>query len=133
MTGQIPYAVNRRRHTTSTSERRARVRRGWLAEWAAALLFLTKGYRVLARRVKTGAGEIDLVAVRGRRLAFIEVKRRRTYEDAEASISNRQRRRIRAAASLWLAKRQRYQEHSIEFDLVLIVPGNWPRHIQNGL
>ena len=88
---------------------------------------------MLAKRVRTGAGEIDLVAIRGRRLAFIEVKQRKSFEDAEASISGKQRRRIRAAAGLWLAKRPRYQDRSIEFDLVLIVPGNWPRHIQNGL
>ena len=36
----------------------------------------------MAQRYKTQVGEIDLVALKGRRLAFIEVKRRKTTEDA---------------------------------------------------
>jgi putative endonuclease len=45
-------------------------------------LLRLKGYAVVARRYKTPVGEIDLVALKGKRLAFIEVKRRKTKEDA---------------------------------------------------
>ena len=59
-------------------DRIARYRRGRLSEWLAAAALLAKGYRILGRRVRTPYGEIDLIAVRGRRLAFVEVKRRAT-------------------------------------------------------
>lgn len=114
-------------------ERRARLRRGRLSEAIGAAVLLAKGYRILGRRVKTRAGEIDIVAVRRKRLAFVEVKRRPTHEAAEAAISARQARRIRDAADYWLARRPRYQGHEQGFDLVLLVPGHWPRHIPNGL
>ena len=57
-------------------------RHGVFAETLAALLLRLKGYAIVARRYKTPVGEIDLVALKGRRLAFIEVKRRKTREDA---------------------------------------------------
>jgi len=53
-----------------------------LAETLVATLLRLKGDRIVARRYKTPVGEIDLVALRGKRLAFIEVHRRKTREDA---------------------------------------------------
>ena len=58
-------------------------------------MLMAKGYRILGLRAKTPKGEIDLIALRGRRLVFVEVKRRLTLEDAEASITPRQRERNR--------------------------------------
>jgi Uncharacterised protein family UPF0102 len=57
-------------------------RSGLFAETVTALLLRLKGHRIVARRYKTPVGEIDLVALKGRRLAFIEVRRRKTAEDA---------------------------------------------------
>lgn len=113
--------------------RQARQRRGHHAEWLAALALMVRGYRVIARRQKTPLGEIDLIAVRGRRLAFVEVKRRATREEAEAAITAEQRSRVRRAASLWLARNARYQTHEIGFDLVFQLPRRWPVYIENGL
>ncbi len=114
-------------------ERRARLRKGRASEAFAAALLMAKGYLILGRRVKTHAGEIDIIAVRGKRLAFVEVKRRATREAAEAAVSARQAARIRRAADHWLARRPRYHNHEQGFDLMLLVPGRWPRHIVNGL
>lgn len=86
--------------------RQARVRAyrsGLFAETLAALLLRLKGHRVVARRYKTPVGEIDLVALKGKRLAFIEVKRRKTAEDAAWTVPAKQRRRIVRAAQYWLA------------------------------
>ena len=116
----------------AADERRTRLRRGRFAEVLAAAALMAKGYRILGRNVKTRAGEIDIIAVRGKRLAFVEVKRRPTTDDAEAAIGERQAARIRAAADYWLARRSRYHEHEQGFDLVLLVPRRWPRHIPNG-
>jgi putative endonuclease len=104
-----------------------------MAETLAAAALLVKGYRIIGRNVRTRAGEIDIIAVRGKRLAFVEVKRRMTGEDAEAAVSGRQAARIRNAADYWLANRPRFHEYEQGFDLVLLIPRRWPRHIPNGL
>lgn len=114
-------------------ERRQRERRGRWAEIAAATALMLKGYRIAGRRIKTPAGEIDLIAIRGRRVAFVEVKQRASLADAEASITDRQRQRVRRAASHWLGKQSRYQSFEQRFDLVFVMPRRWPCHIENGL
>jgi len=114
-------------------ERRTRLRKGRASEALAAAVLMAKGYLILGRRVKTRAGEIDIIAMRGKRLAFVEVKRRATREAAEAAITAKQAARIRRAADHWLAHRPRYHNHELGFDVVLLVPGRWPRHIVNGL
>jgi putative endonuclease len=53
--------------------REARVRayrRGLFAETLAAFLLRLKGHRIVAQRYRTPVGEIDLVAIKGRRLAW---------------------------------------------------------------
>jgi putative endonuclease len=115
------------------AEHRLRLRRGRVSEALAAAMLIAKGYRILGRRVRTRAGEIDIVAVRGKRLAFVEVKRRLTREDAEAAVSARQAARIRRASDLWLAPRPRYHGRVFAFDVILLVPGRLPRHILDGM
>ena len=114
------------------AERQARFRLGHWAEWVASLALTLKGYRILARRCKTHSGEIDLIAVRGGTLAFVEVKARATLEAAQASISNRQAARSRRAASLWLGERTRYHNFEQRFDALYIVAGLWPHHVPAG-
>ena len=74
-----------------------------LAETLVATLLRLKGNRIVARRYKTPVGEIDFVVLRGKRLAFIEVQRRKTREDAEWTLPTRLRRRIVRAAQYWHA------------------------------
>jgi putative endonuclease len=106
-------------------------RRGVLAEAVVATLLRLKGNRIVARRYKTPVGEIDLIALKGKRLAFIEVKRRKTREDAAWTLPSRQRRRIVRAAQYWLAGHPTYAGHEIASDVVLTAPFAWPRHIAN--
>lgn len=77
---------------------------GRWAEHAAALFLRFKGYRILARRYKTPVGEIDLVAERGRTLAFVEVKWRPTARAALEAIPPRQRDRVSRAANWYLSR-----------------------------
>ena len=124
------------RHQTRDGQREARrrsERRGHTAERFAALVLRLRGYRILARRARTPLGEIDVVAVRGRRVAFVEVKRRLTLEAAESALTAAQRTRIRRAAALWLARNTRYQSYEIGFDLVLLVARRWPRYLRDAL
>lgn len=116
-----------------TEQRQARYRRGHKSEWLAAGWLMLKGYRVLARRFRGPAGEVDLIVCRRRRLAFVEVKHRPSWQACEASITNRQRQRIRRAADNWLAKNRAYQNHDITFDAVFLVPAKWPRHLPDVL
>ena len=114
--------------------RQARVRAyrsGLFAETLAALLLRLKGHRVVARRYKTPVGEIDLVALKGKRLAFNEVKRRKTAEDAAWTVPAKQRRRIVRAAQYWLAGHPDFAGHDIAFDVVLAAPWRWPQYIAN--
>jgi len=110
--------------------RRRSEARGRRAEWAVALWLRLQGWQILDRRARTGAGEIDIVARRGRTLAFIEVKTRARADLALTSLTPRQQARIVRAGALWRARYKRFSHLQPRFDLVLAVPGRWPRHIK---
>lgn len=112
----------------SARARKAAERRGHATETLAALLRI-KGYRIVGRRFRSRAGEIDLIARRGRRLAFVEVKARRTPSEAAWAITPRQQARIIRAAEHWLAIQGEGEDFDMLFDVVLIGPWAWPRHI----
>lgn len=110
--------------------RRVAERRGRRAEdWAAWWLRL-KGYRVLARRVQTPVGEVDLVVRRGRTLAFVEVKARDRLDKAEMALHPAAQQRIARAARILLARFARAGDAAVRIDAVLVVPGRWPRHLE---
>ena len=113
----------------STRARKAAERRGHAAETLAELLLRIKGYRIIGRRFRSRAGEIDLIARRGRRLAFVEVKARASADEAAWAITPRQQARIIRAAEHWLAIQGGEQDFDMSFDVVLIGPWAWPRHI----
>jgi putative endonuclease len=112
-------------------ERVAAFRLGLSAESRAALLLIAKGYRIAARRWKTPFGEIDIVARRRRDLVFVEVKARERADDAADAVTERAKRRIIAAAELWLAHYPDDAQRNIRFDVMLVTPGRMPRHIAN--
>jgi putative endonuclease len=123
--------------SSSESEKRTALQRafwrGHYAEYAAAAFLVAKGHRILARRFKTHVGEIDLIAKRGRRVAFIEVKHRATIEDCQDAVTPLTRRRVHGAADLWLARHERYQGCNLGFDLIFVVPRHWPVHVVDAL
>ncbi len=114
---------------TPRPERRAAFHRGLSAETRAAALLLVKGYRIVARRWQSPVGEVDIIARRGRVLVFVEVKARERLDEAAEAVTQRQRRRIAAAATAWLARHPEDGSRDIRFDAVLVVPRRWPRHI----
>jgi len=103
-------------------ERVARYRRGRRAEWIAAASMMMRGYRILFVRYKTPVGEIDLIAKRGRRIAFIEVKRRKTLDEALRSITPKLQHRVHHAAALWLRRHAPQFTGDTGFDVVALVP-----------
>ena len=105
------------------------LRRGYLAEYRAALCLLLKGYRIVAMRHRTKRGEIDIIARRGDLIACVEVKARRSAEAGVFAVTATAQRRIRAASDLWLAKQPDYNRLSVRYDIVTVTPWGWPRHL----
>ena len=113
-----------------TPARRAAETRGRSSETLAAWLLRLKLYRILGRRVRTHAGEIDLVARSPAGvLCFIEVKARRDQRSAIESVAQRQRARIERAASLFVAGKPNLVRRGVRFDIVTVAP--FPRHIKD--
>ena len=112
-----------------TGARHARERRGRRAESLTSWMLRLKGYRILARRYRTPAGEIDLVARRGGTVVFVEVKARTDLETAAGAIAPRQQNRILAAAAFFVAAHPWAAPLVQRFDAVLLVKGRWPRHV----
>ena len=106
--------------------RRLAERRGRRAETLAVLLLACQGFRIVARRWRGPAGEIDIVARRGGLLVACEVKARRT-EEVEP-VAPRQWRRIGAALDAFVAHRPELAACERRFDLIEVRPGRLPRH-----
>jgi putative endonuclease len=105
-------------------------RRGRRGETLAAWYLRLKGWRIVARRVKTPRGELDLVARRGRMVAFVEVKWRNTAAELDLAIDEYRLRRVAAAAEA-VAVRFVQAGDDQRIDVLLLAPGRLPRHIVN--
>ena len=111
-----------------SAERQRRYRRGLRAETLAAWYLRGKLYRILDSRFSCSAGEIDLVARRLNRLAFVEVKRRATLEAARDAVTYDNQDRVIEASHIWLSRHASLRHLSVTYDIIAIVPGTWPRH-----
>ncbi len=109
--------------------RRRSERSGRYAEWVAALMLQLKGYRILARRYRAKSGEIDLIARRGRVIAFVEVKTRARLDHALDAVTARARRRIERAADMFIARNPRLAECDMRYDIVAMAPWRF-RHLR---
>lgn len=98
-------------------------------EVLAALFLMAKGWRILGFRLRTPQGEIDLVALKGRILAVVEVKRRATLEAALDAVKPQQLARLRRAGEALAARRPRLSGASVRLDLIALAPGKIPRHV----
>jgi putative endonuclease len=119
--------VNTPRQTRAQAERAGR-----RAETFAALALQLKGYVILARRAKNARGEVDLIARRGKVLAFIEVKMRQKPTDPATILTPSQMQRIVNGATGWAASRSWAQNCYWRYDFVLVLPWRWPVHIKDG-
>jgi putative endonuclease len=104
--------------------------RGRRAETLAAWWLRLWGWRILASRARVPGGEVDLVARRGRTLAFVEVKQRSTEDAAAWSLDEYRLRRVAVAAQK-LAPRYARDGDDIRIDAMFIVPRRLPRHLPN--
>ncbi|HBO42715.1 MAG TPA: YraN family protein [Planctomycetaceae bacterium] len=97
---------------------------GERGEALAARYLRRRGYRILGRHVRLPSGELDLVALDGKTIVFIEVKTRKSDQHgqpSEAVTPEKQRRLTRLAVTF--LKRHRLHEHPARFDVIGIT---WP-------
>lgn len=110
--------------------RQAAEQRGRWAETLACWVLRLKGWRILARRARVPGGEVDIVARRGRIVAFVEVKARASDAAAAFALDQYRLRRVAVAAER-LAPRFLRKGDDVRIDAMLIVPRRWPRHLAN--
>lgn len=118
-------------------DRRAteRLRLGRAAEEAAARHLETRGWRLIARNVRVGRGELDIVARRGPVLAFVEVKARRTRACGapEDAVNGAKRRQVARLAQLWLAARPWALAgiDDVRFDIIAVDLSSFPAAVRH--
>lgn len=100
------------------------------AEAQAAQWLMQQGWQVLAERVKTKLGEIDLIATKPGIVGFFEVKWRKKAADLDMAIDEKRLARVAAAVEL-VAYDYADPSDDITIDVLLLAPGTRPRHIPN--
>lgn len=105
-------------------------RRGRRAETIAAWWLRLQGWRIMARRLRTPVGEVDLVARRGGTVSFVEVKSRHDDEGLSLAIDRHRLMRVARAAEALIPRFAKRGE-TIRIDVILIAPGHLPRHLKN--
>lgn len=114
----------------STPERQEADSRGREGEAEAAMWLAQQGWRIVAERVKTKAGEIDLIAKRTGLVAFVEVKWRARAAALADAIDERRLTRVAKAAEI-VAHEYATDGEDIRIDVILLAPGRKPTHIEN--
>ena len=93
---------------------------GIAAEAAVARFYEQHGHVIAARRWRSAAGEIDLIARKNGGVVFIEVKKSRSLDHAASALSNRQIARIYSSAAIFLDGEPRGQDSDARFDVALV-------------
>jgi putative endonuclease len=104
----------------SQCQRQKSYRFGLSGETTASAFLASNGFEILKHRYRNACGEIDLIAKRSGHLAFVEVKSRRTCDEAAWSVAPRQQKKIRATAEVFLAENPDYDSYSASFDVILV-------------
>ena len=125
-----PPSPSPSRKRKGTHDRKAAEATGRRGERLAGWWLRLKGWSILDRRVRTPAGEVDLVARKGNLIAFVEVKTRATAAELDFAIDERRLARVAAAAE-YLMPRYAGAGDDIRVDVILLAPGTRPRHIEN--
>lgn len=107
--------------------------RGVAAEAAACAALMRDGWSILARRLRTEAGEIDIVAEAAGVVVLAEVKSRRRLADAASAITPRQQARLLAAAELVLADHPHWGRMGVRIDLLVVDAAGRVRRIADAV
>jgi putative endonuclease len=90
------------------------------SEQRARRHYRLRGYRILGENVWIGGYELDLIVRRGRSLAFCEVKSKSGvgFGDPLEMVTVEKMRRLRRAATAWLAAHPEHGGCDVRFDVV---------------
>lgn len=102
-----------------------------MAEGAAELFLRAKGFEILERRYRTPVGEVDIVAIDGQYLVFIEVKARATVDIALESLTPKMRGRIQDASMHFLSANPQYAGYPMRIDVMAVKLPFTIRHLEN--
>ncbi len=111
-------------------KKQAAERRGRQAERIAGWWLRLKGWRIIGRRMRTAAGEVDIVARRGAIIAFVEVKARASDAELDLAIDARRLARVAASAEILFHDIAKPGD-DMQIDVMLLAPGRPPRHLTN--
>jgi putative endonuclease len=105
---------------------------GRRAERRASWWYRLRGYRVLAANAWVGGYELDLVVRRGRRVVFCEVKSKGggAFGEAVDMVDAEKQRRVRQAATAWLARHPEHAGLAVSFDVIAVQEGRLVRLAQ---
>ena len=112
------------------ADRKQAHKRGQRAEVWCAFILRLQGYTICERNWRVPVGEVDIIARRGKVLAFVEVKSRETIGAAREAVSKKQRWRIENAAGAYLAIHPECANLHVRFDVMAVAPKTWPAHIR---
>ena len=95
---------------------------GQSGEQAAVVFLKSKGFRIIQTNYRVAGAEVDIIAITGRILCFIEVKTRKSGDFGlpEAFVTRAKQRKIIRAAKFF-SSRKPYREHLIRFDVISII------------
>ena len=120
---QRPYH-NLNRNFLSTYEK------GISAERVASKVLASEGYEILGQRIRTGYGEIDILAKKGNDVVAVEVKQRKTLVGAKCCITTQQQRRI-SNALLYIASERNKSLENYRIDVLCLDAVGRFEHIEN--
>jgi putative endonuclease len=108
---------------SSVLKRQAAEAKGRVAEAFVAQHWQSHGFNILAQRMRTKAGEIDLIVADSSTLIFVEVKSRKSFVQAADAVLPRQQTRLFQSANAVLADHEDWGRPNIRFDIALVCNG----------
>lgn len=104
---------------------------GKLAEFLGFFLLRLKGYKILAHRLQTPVGEIDLLAQKNETIVLVEVKFRQKEQELFSAISPHQKKRLIRAAKYCQSRYNFSDKITVRFDAILCSKWSFPLHLEN--
>ena len=105
-----------------THQKQVSTKKGKEGEDAACKFLKRHGYEVIDRNRRLARGELDIVAVKGDVLAFVEVKAHQNRDASLLAMHTEKCERFISAANSWLGLHEQYAGHQCRFDLILVKP-----------
>jgi len=91
-------------------------------EERAAAALEAAGMKIIGRNYRSKTGEIDIIALDGETIVFVEVKAWSVYgmEDLQYSLNNKKKHKIIKTANFFLSENRKYSNMAIRFDVVFV-------------